>query len=65
VSCQTATAIVNTYYNHPPEPPSGSGAFVQIGEWLCDSTSGAVYQQTGHAGDCNGSQGDHISIDKP
>jgi hypothetical protein len=65
VSCQTAMAIVNTYYNHPPEPPSGSGGFVQIGSWLCYSTSGAVYQQTGHGGDCNGAQGKHISIDKP
>ena len=65
VSCQTAMAIVNTYYNHPPEPPSGSGGFVKIGVWECYSTSGAVYQQTGHEGDCDGAQGEHISIDRP
>jgi hypothetical protein len=64
VQCATALAIVNTYINNPPEQGQGSGDFVRIGPWLCDSTPGAVWQSTGHAGDCSSRQG-HISIDAP
>jgi hypothetical protein len=64
ITCTTALSIVNTYYNHPPEPYQGSSGFVQIGPWQCRSEPGAVAESTGHDGDCLSSQG-HISINRP
>lgn len=63
-TCAEAVSVVRTYYDDPPEPPQGSGAFAQTGSWLCDSTSGWVYENTGHAGDCRSGRG-HISMDHP
>jgi pimeloyl-ACP methyl ester carboxylesterase len=63
VSCVTARTVVDTYLKHPPEPPQGSGGFVQVGTWGCSAEDGYMFAKTGHAGNCVGSQG-NISIDK-
>lgn len=52
VQCGEALHIVDTYYNHPPSPPQGSGGFLAFDGWECISTSGAVSQETGHYSDC-------------
>jgi len=62
ISCEDARQVVDTYYNHPPQPPQGSGGFVPIGPWSCISTSGDELAKTGHGGDCTNGGGT-ISID--
>jgi len=75
VQCSAALQVVDTYYNHPPSPPQGSGGFLAFDGWECISTSGAVSQETGHYSDCeegantnvgNGHPiGSAISVDRP
>jgi pimeloyl-ACP methyl ester carboxylesterase len=75
VPCALALDIVDTYYNHTPGVPQGSGAFLEFDGWDCSSTSGAVSEQTGHYGTCEvtsqgvaagrAAGGTKISLDRP
>lgn len=51
VDCAFAEDLLDTYYNDPPHPPEGSGGFVMIGEWECNSSSS---QEPGRASSCHG-----------
>jgi hypothetical protein len=57
VTCADALAIVDRYYNDPTLLHEGSSGSATIGDWLCASTSGAVLEQTGEAGQCTGPTG--------
>lgn len=58
VDCTFAEDLLDTYYNAPPTPPEGSGAYVTIGEWECNSSSS---QEPGRASTCR-DQGDGVII---
>lgn len=60
VTCDDARTLLDTYYNDPPEPPGGSGGFVQIGEWGCISASAAEVEETSRVTTCRGSSGAEI-----
>src|SRR5699024_4945319 len=49
--------LLDTYYNDPPHPPEGSGGFVTIGEWECNSSSS---QDPGRASTCRTAAGGEI-----
>lgn len=57
VGCPAAVALVRRYYLNPPTPPEGSSGSVQIGSWLCASSSGTGTELTGNAGSCTGPRG--------
>lgn len=45
LGCEAAEALLERYFNDPPAPPEGSGAFVYIDGWDCgmvDSMPGVV-----------------------
>lgn len=51
VDCAFAEALLNTYYHDPPNPPEGSGAYVTIDDWECNSSSS---QEPGRFSTCRG-----------
>ncbi|WP_345216456.1 hypothetical protein [Georgenia halophila] len=51
VACPFAEDLLDTYYNDPPSPPEGSGGYVTIDDWECNSSSS---QEPGHASTCHG-----------
>ncbi|MGO1562350.1 MAG: hypothetical protein ACTHW7_11055 [Actinomycetaceae bacterium] len=57
VDCAFAMELLETYYTDPPEPPAGSGAFVTIGDWECNSSSS---QEPGRASTCRTVDGGEI-----
>jgi hypothetical protein len=54
VDCAFAESLLDTYYNAPPTPPEGSGAYVTIGDWECNSSA---TQEPGRASTCHGPDG--------
>jgi hypothetical protein len=57
VDCAFAVELLDTYYTDPPSPPQGSGAFVTIGDWECNSSSS---QEPGRASTCRTVDGGEI-----
>ena len=51
VDCAFAEDLLDTYYNDPPSPPEGSGGYVMIDDWECNSSSS---QEPGRASTCHG-----------
>lgn len=55
LGCSFAETLLDTYYNDPPQAPEGSGAFVTIDGWTCNSSSslpeGISTRCTNEAGD--------------
>ena len=51
VACAFAENLLDTYYNDPPSPPEGSGGYLVIGDWECNSSSS---QEPGRASTCHG-----------
>lgn len=49
VDCAFAEGLLDTYYNAPPVPPEGSGAFVTMDGWECNSSAS---QEPGRASTC-------------
>lgn len=54
VTCAFALDLLDTYYNNPPEPHQGSGAYLMIGDWDCNSSS---TQDPGRASTCRTQEG--------
>lgn len=57
VDCTFAEDLLDTYYNDPPTIPEGSGAFVTIGAWECNSSA---TQEAGRGSTCRGPGGGEI-----
>ncbi|HIZ36818.1 MAG TPA: hypothetical protein H9815_13670 [Candidatus Ruania gallistercoris] len=49
VDCASAEALLDTYYNDPPSIPEGSGAYLMIEDWECNSSSS---QEPGRLSTC-------------
>ena len=49
VDCAFAEGLLDTYYNDPPSIPEGSGAYLQIEDWECNSSSS---QEPGRVSTC-------------
>ena len=62
VDCAFAEGLLDTYYNDPPAPPEGSGAFVTIDDWECNSSSS---QEPGRASTCRREDGGEIITVEP
>lgn len=54
VDCAFAEDLLDTYYNDPPSPPEGSGAYLTIDGWECNSSSS---QEPGRASTCRTQDG--------
>lgn len=57
VDCTFAVDLLTQYYTNPPSPPQGSGGYVDIGEWNCNSSS---TQAPGRASTCRTPAGGEI-----
>ncbi|WP_159621826.1 hypothetical protein [Ruania rhizosphaerae] len=57
VDCVFAEELLDTYYNDPPSIPEGSGAYLAIGDWECNSSSS---QEPGRASTCRTQDGGEI-----
>ncbi|UFU04189.1 hypothetical protein LQF12_06295 [Ruania suaedae] len=57
LDCVAAEELLDTYYNDPPSIPEGSGAYLTIGEWECNSSSS---QEPGRASTCRHPGGGEI-----
>lgn len=55
--CAFAEGLLDTYYNDPPSIPEGSGAYLQIEDWECNSSSS---QESGRVSTCRGPGGGEI-----
>ncbi|NYF97173.1 hypothetical protein [Janibacter cremeus] len=62
VDCAFAVALLTRYYTDPPSPPQGSGGYVDIGEWNCNSSSS---QAPGRASTCRTEAGGLIITHEP
>ncbi|WP_338751340.1 hypothetical protein [Janibacter alittae] len=62
VGCAVAVDLLTRYYTDPPSPPQGSGAYVDIGEWNCNSSSS---QPPGRASTCRSGAGGEIITHEP
>ncbi|WP_435203507.1 hypothetical protein [Janibacter sp. GS2] len=62
VDCTFAVDLLTRYYTNPPSPPQGSGGYVDIGEWNCNSSSS---QAPGRASTCRTQAGGEIIAHAP
>lgn len=53
VDCTAAEGLLDTYYNDPPSIPEGSGAYLMIEDWECNSSSS---QEPGRLSTCRSAQ---------
>ena len=54
VDCEFAEDLLDTYFNKPPTPPQGNGAYVTIDDWECNTSS---TQGTQRRATCEGPDG--------
>ena len=60
IDCASAEALLDAYYNDPPSVPEGSGAYLTIGGWECNSSSS---QEPGRLSTCRAAgDGEIIAI---
>ncbi|MBV1850121.1 hypothetical protein [Catellatospora tritici] len=53
VDCGKARELIDTYLNHPPTQPQGSGHFVALDDWECTSQGWVYKAVSAVGGDCS------------